>query len=437
MRHTYITKIELKNIRCFKDLSVTLEDESNTMLWTMIIGNNSAGKTTLLRSIALGLCHEGDATYLMKEIPGSFIRRREKEGQIRVTLREEDTDNVYTITTKITKRSEGSPEIVRQLTEPEEQFPWENIFVCGYGAQRIVLPGTSYDKYIPKNAVLPLFDYEMSLQNPELILLRQDHRLKEKVENKLLEILTLDASEHKIIYSKKGLRVQGPRGILPFEVLGDGYASTMHWVLDFIGWLIYAKYFDSEDIGGILLIDELEQHLHPKWQRHIVQRIRKQFPKTQIITTTHTPLTASGIADIENAMLLKLNEGADNSVAAQIIRKEMLEGKRADQILSSEAFDLVTTRSPGSEDDLSKYAELSGKTRRTHDEDDELRQLSARLKETLIFGENDFEQLVEKAVSEVLDRLLEKPSSELLDLETKRQLRELFRTGEQNDQNYV
>jgi len=432
MPHAYITKIELKNIRCFKNFSVTLEDEKKTILWTMVIGNNSAGKTTLLRSIALGLCHESDANYLMKEIPGSLIRRGEKEGQIRVTLRKEDTDKIYTITTKITKHSEASPEIIRQQTEPREQFPRENIFVCGYGAQRIVLPGTSYDKYILRNALLPLFDYETSLQNPELILLRQDDRLREKAEKKLFEILMLDASEHKVVYSKEGLMIRKSRGVLPFEVQGDGYASTMHWVLDFIGWLIYAEYFDSEDIGGILLIDELEQHLHPRWQRHVVQRIRKQFPKTQIVTTTHTPLTASGIVDIENAMLLKLDdENEDNAVtAARIINKESLKGKRADQVLSSEAFGLVTTRSPGSEDDLSRYAELSGKAHRTQNEDDELRQLSARLKETLIFGENDFEQVVEKAVSEVLDKLLEKPPSDLLDLETKRQLRELFRPGE-------
>jgi len=432
MPHTYITKTELRNIRCFKDFSVTLEDEKKPILWTMIIGNNSSGKTTLLRSIALGLCPEGDAIYLMKQIPGSFIRRGEKEGQIRVTLREKDTDKIYTITTKITKRSETSPEIVRQQTEPEEQFPWNDIFVCAYGPQRATLAYAGYEQYEPINAVRGLFDYETSLQNPETILLRQTPDLRKRLEKKLLKILMLDGPDHEMRYQKRGLEIQGPWGALPFETLSDGYRSTIQWVLDFIGWAVYAERFsEMDDIGGILIIDELEQHLHPKWQRHIIQRIRKQFPKTQIITTTHTPLTASGIADIENAMLLKLDdEYEDNTVTARIINKEKLKGKRADQILSSEAFGLVTTRSPGSEDDLSRYAELSGKARRTQNEDDELEALAIHLRETLLFGENDFEQIVQKAVSEVLDRLLEKPPSELLDLETKRQLRELFRPGE-------
>jgi len=58
MPHTYIIKTELKNIRCFKDFSVTLENEQNPLLWTMIIGNNSSGKTTLLRSIARGFARK-------------------------------------------------------------------------------------------------------------------------------------------------------------------------------------------------------------------------------------------------------------------------------------------------------------------------------------------------------------------------------------------
>ena len=51
---------------------------------------------------------------------------------------------------------------------------------------------------------------------------------------------------------------------------------------------------DFADLEGILLIDELEQHLHPRWQRTILGQLRKSFPKLQIIATTHSPLVASG-----------------------------------------------------------------------------------------------------------------------------------------------
>ncbi|MCP3942774.1 MAG: hypothetical protein GY710_14990, partial [Desulfobacteraceae bacterium] len=62
----------------------------------------------------------------------------------------------------------------------------------------------------------------------------------------------------------------------------------------------------------------------------------------------------------------------------------------------------VTTRSPGAQDDISRYAELLSKTRSTY-EDDEFSQLSAKLKKSLVFGESPFEQMVEKAVSQVLE----------------------------------
>ncbi|MDM8549945.1 hypothetical protein QUF72_07705 [Desulfobacterales bacterium HSG2] len=93
-------------------------------------------------------------------------------------------------------------------------------------------------------------------------------------------------------------------------------------------------------------IDSCPSGFFDVWDRYsyIVRRIRKQFPKTQIVTTTHTPLTASGIADIENAMLLKLDdEYEDNTVTARIVNRETLKGRRADQVLSSEAFGLVTS----------------------------------------------------------------------------------------------
>ena len=107
-----------------------------------------------------------------------------------------------------------------------------------------------------------------------------------------------------------------------------------------------------------------------------------------------------------------------------------MRGLRADQILASEAFGLVTTRSIKSTDALVRYTELSGKTR-TSQEEEEFHQLYAQLQESLNFGETPFEQLVEKAVHETLDKLLGQATgfqenSGIVNFEVKRQLRELF-----------
>ncbi len=387
INNAYITKIELKNIRCFEHFSVCTENKKEPIQWTMILGNNATGKTTLLRAIALGLCHEGDSVVLMKEVAGSFVRKGEKEACITITLKQEGSEKPLTIITKIIKTSENEPEIIRQATIPEKQFPRGDIFLCGYGSQRSAPAHTGYEKYEPIKAVRGLFNYEASLQNPELILLRQETELRKKMENKLLQILMLDRPDHEIIYPESGFEIRGPWGTLPFEALSDGYRSTSQWILDFIGWLIYAKRFTNDDeIGGIVLLDELEQHLHPKWQRHIISRIRQQFPKIQFITTTHSPLIASAIGRLPTKQyqdkLIHLEIRED----AKIEKNELdsLIGLNIDQVLASQAFDYHIDADPEVEKVLAEASRLAGKgDQRTEDENEHYQAIKSALKKIL------------------------------------------------------
>jgi AAA domain len=192
----FVSKVELSNIKCFQELTVDFESPSFNSHWTMILGDNSIGKSTLLKSIALGLCNESDATTLMKtsEAYGEFIRKGAKEGYIKIHLYQDMPTgrSNYVITTKIAKKSDDAPEIVRQETEPAEDFPWGDIFVCGYGAYRSKQADTSYEQYRPIDAVRSLFDHQTSLQNPEVILLRQDPQVRVILEEKLKSILMLD-----------------------------------------------------------------------------------------------------------------------------------------------------------------------------------------------------------------------------------------------------
>jgi predicted ATP-binding protein involved in virulence len=429
-----ITKIEMFNIRCFVKKSINLfPDNQDLSYFAMLLGDNAIGKSTILKSIALGLCNESDAAALIKasEMQGDFIRKGATEGYIKITLCRESKakrPKKYTITTKITKKSEDAPEIVRQETQPAENFPWTDIFVCGYGAYRSKQADTSYEQYKAIDAVKSLFDHQTSLQNPELILLRQDPQIRTILEEKLRNILMLDTPDHTIHYTKRGLEIAGPWGRMPFQTLSDGYRSTTIWVLDFIGWLIHAeRLLGNPDIGGILIIDEIEQHLHPRWQRYIVQRLRQQFPKTQIIASTHTPLVAAGIADVDQSMLLKLERNdEDDEIGLKIIDKEQVAGKRADQVLTSDAFGLYTTRNERSHDDVDRYTKLLGKKIRNEAEEAELEELRSQVNSRFSTGETHFEQLVEKAVDEVLKNMDTSVSPEMLNLETKKQLQSLF-----------
>jgi predicted ATPase len=414
----FVSKVELSNIKCFQELIVDFESPSFNSHWTMILGDNSIGKSTLLKSIALGLCNESDATTLMKtsEAYGEFIRKGAKEGYIKIHLYQDMPTgrSNYVITTKIAKKSDDAPEIVRQETEPAEDFPWGDIFVCGYGAYRSKQADTSYEQYRSIDAVRSLFDHQTSLQNPEVILLRQDPQVRAILEEKLKSILMLDNPNYDINYSKRGLEIDGPWGRMPFQTLSDGYRSTTIWVLDFIGWLIHAeRLIGNPDIGGILIIDEIEQHLHPIWQRYIVQRLRQQFPTTQIIASTHTPLVAAGIADVDRSLLLKLERNDQNEIAIHTIDQEQIAGKRADQVLTSDAFGLLTTRNERSHDDVDRYTKLLGNKHRTEAEEAELQTLRTLVQNRLSNAETPAAQAVEKAVDEALQNMIIANSSRM------------------------
>ncbi len=81
----YISKVQLRNIRCFVNLELSFDLGGPRPPWTVILGDNATGKTTLLRSIALGLCDESSAAGLMKESDEGYIRRELNE-PARITI---------------------------------------------------------------------------------------------------------------------------------------------------------------------------------------------------------------------------------------------------------------------------------------------------------------------------------------------------------------
>jgi predicted ATP-binding protein involved in virulence len=438
----HLARVELKNIKCFQELAIDFKNQQIDR-WTMLLGDNAIGKSTLLKCIALGLCNASDAAALTRisDMNSEFIRAGETQGSITIELQRgklsKNSRKKYTITTTITKNAAGTSEEISQevkASSPDEKFPWADIFVCGYGASRSQEADTSHERYKIFEAVQSLFSHEVRLQNPELILLRQDPEVRILLQEKLQSILMLDEEDYQIDAGKTGLNVAGPWGKVNFNKLSDGYRSTTLWVLDFLGWLIYAgRLGDNNEIGGILIIDELEQHLHPRWQRNIVELLRRQFPKTQIIASTHTPLVAAGVADIDESCLLKLERDENNEIKIVTINQAEIAGKRADQILTSPAFDLLTTRNNKSHDEIDRYTELLAKSSPTPAESAELDRLQPLVQSRLTISETPIAQEVEKLLDESLQKIAHEYPPAILDIEAKKQLQALFATDDEDD----
>lgn len=77
----YISKVTLKDVRCFKQITLDLDSKKRAKMWAVIVGDNGEGKTTVLRSIAMGICDESSAAGLLRELPGEFIRRGADEAK--------------------------------------------------------------------------------------------------------------------------------------------------------------------------------------------------------------------------------------------------------------------------------------------------------------------------------------------------------------------
>lgn len=426
----YLSKIHLENIRCFKELTIDLQSEQTLSTWALILGDNGVGKTSVLRCIAMGMCEATSASGLLKEIQGNMIRDEADEAKIEIELVDNVTSKKYSITTTLTRSSSGDVNVVQ---DPTPFFPWKEIFVCGYGAARVVYASSDYDKYETINSVYTLFNYGSELQNPELVL----RRLKDEIEideilHALDRVMMLPKGSTRL--SRSGITVTGPWGSSkPLGSLGDGYQGVLSLVADLIGWwgMFHEEGVLTAELEGVVLVDELEQHLHPRWQQSITKLLHRQFPKIQFIVTTHSPLCAIGASDLsaEETELVWLRqaegyvEGFDDQKAPG--------RQRADQVLTSYLFGLDSTRGTGVTRDINRYANLKSKKNRDPAEQQELIELHSRLDRDLGSEETELQRLVQNAVRKTLEKLPEEiasvqPDPDIVDLEIKRQLKGLF-----------
>jgi predicted ATP-binding protein involved in virulence len=130
---------------------------------------------------------------------------------------------------------------------------------------------------------------------------------------------------------------------LPLNALSDGYRAYIGWISDMLyhvcmGCPAGVKLIDNE---GIVLVDEIDLHLHPQWQRVVIPRLGKVLPKLQFFFTTHSPLIAGSLqaANILVVQMKSVGEGA--SVIACPVD---VYGWSSDQILSSQLFDETESR---------------------------------------------------------------------------------------------
>ena len=402
-----ISKLKIKNIKCFEEIEIPFENDNNDITnWSLIVGDNGAGKTTILRSLALGLCNETGASALLSELYGDFLRQDTNEGEIEVTLKDTQ-NNECTITTKI----EGDNEAVSQTTNPEiTQNIRRKISAVAYGASRSITGTESYNGYALVDSLYTLFNYDGSLQNAELGVRRikyHDRDEWEKTQEALKKVLMLDENDEISLETTRLYVKKGDKGKISFNALCGGYQALSSVILDFLSWKLLAVEeggFDLNNLSGIFIIDKIEQHLHPRWQRNIIKLLSEQFPDIQFICTTHTPICVLGLNDLDcTSQLIKASYDNNHSSVDFFDLKDEFKGYRADQILTSDIFGLSDTRSISIENKLEEYRKIYLKSAdaRSTDESKKLQSIEEELGE-LPMWENEEDKKTREELIELL-----------------------------------
>ena len=174
-----------------------------------------------------------------------------------------------------------------------------------------------------------------------------------------------------------------PDGDLPLDVLSQGTQS----IIQFLARLLfgYAEYYDFpsdlEDRPGILIIDEIDAHLHPTWQRRIIPTLTRHFPNLQIFCSTHSPLMLGGLKTGQVQLLRR----DDNGKVTVSENESDIAGWTADEILRQflevpNPTDVATAGSVSRLQELTRKEELSGA------ETEELEQLRQTVQDDLLSG---------------------------------------------------
>ena len=157
---------------------------------------------------------------------------------------------------------------------------------------------------------------------------------------------------------------------------------------------------DLEDARGVVLIDEIETHLHPRWKMRVMRALRKAMPKVTFIATTHDPLCLRGMEQGEVVVLAK----DKNQQIYQLTDLPNISGMRVEQILTSDYFGLNSTADPETEAQLTAYvAALTRAQAGDQDADKRTTRLGATLRETLVLGETAADQLAQEALERFLN----------------------------------
>ncbi len=283
-----------------------------------MLGDNGAGKSTLLRSIALALFDTRETEGLRLPWP-SWLHADASEGTIAVTLARGARTGARSLVIRRGVTNAAQTVVPGESTNRNDPA---TVFSAGYGPFRRFSGGDiDYEKELD---VYPRLVRHMSLFSERVALTESLAWLKElrfkQLENDpdgaLLTDLQVFINNSGLLPNEVRLAevssdvvtfVDANGATVPIEELSDGFRSVLSLTLDLIRHMAVAygpgNLFSPVDpfrvvVAGIVLIDEVDVHLHPSWQHRIGDWFKTHFPAVQFIVATHSPLLCQGASSV-------------------------------------------------------------------------------------------------------------------------------------------
>ncbi|WPN23948.1 AAA family ATPase [Pseudomonas marginalis] len=389
-----ISKITISNFKAIKQLKIALprgRSERAGAPALMILGENSVGKSSILAAIALAAIGTKEAKKFKKYFP-EFIhspttKRFDQLDQIDVQVTVDFHFSGFDANFKYdSERAEAQGTIDPALK------------VLAYGPRRYFDTRKVKHKAGAAARVQTLFDPLATIPYPADWLRAQTGRRFHTIAAALRMVLALD-DDDELIIEPDHLAVRANGRVTPIDALSEGYRSVFAMTVDIIRELL-DEWDNLEQAQALVLIDELETHLHPRWKMQVMTSLRKVFPRVQFIVTTHDPLCLRGMDDDEVMVLQKDDQGRIHALE----NLPSVKGMTAEQLLTSDYFGLASTADPSTEIDL---ASLAGDVSRTSaDGRIEARPSNAttELVNRLAIGDSPTEQVVQDALTRYLER---------------------------------
>ena len=361
-----LKKVTLENIGPFDKVSVEFDGQMQVLL-----GDNGVGKSTILKAIALALCGEEAQPYADRLLTSN-------RSHAKIIL---ETDNKTSYITEILRNSQtGLVEIVSHTARPLEAEGWLAVaFPPLRTTSWAALKGPDADiKSVNRpvaDDVLPLVkgDVDPRLDNLKQWIVNRDYEsLKSDSGNKVIqrvfEIISKVTEKMglKFVTVEKGTNrviVKTDDGVeMPLEALSQGTISLVGWLGVLLQRLfdVYEQDEDPTQRFALVLMDEIDAHMHPLWQRTLVNHLKEIFPNVQFIATTHSPLLIRGMPFQQVTRFVRER----GKVTMPSLEPDMTFGY-TDQLLTSMLFGLPAELDDTTERKKHRYYELFQKQDRT------------------------------------------------------------------------